>query len=56
MSPAYISMLNMLEIEKSDSILETAVGSAYLVPHLISRKKNSTPLYLTDISDTILVI
>lgn len=29
MSPMYISMLNMLDIDNSDSIIEVGVGAGY---------------------------
>lgn len=45
----------MLEIEKSDTILETAVGSGYQVPYLMMRKKPDAKLYLTDLSHKFLV-
>lgn len=34
LSTMYISMVNMLKVEDSDSILEVAVGAGYHLPYL----------------------
>lgn len=43
-------MITMMNIEKADCILETAVGPGILIPHLIQRVKSGAKIHLTDLS------
>lgn len=56
MSPAYVTMITMMDIETADSILETAVGPGILIPHLINRVKKGAKIHLTDLSSDFLAI
>lgn len=47
---AHLSMLGMLKIERFDSIIEVGCGPSLLMPHLLSRKKDTAKLHLSDLS------
>ncbi|KRX06269.1 hypothetical protein PPERSA_06240 [Pseudocohnilembus persalinus] len=55
-SGLYCNMISMLQIENSKNILETAIGPAFMLPHLIHRVKKGTKITQTDLSSNFLAI
>ncbi|KRX06268.1 hypothetical protein PPERSA_06239 [Pseudocohnilembus persalinus] len=55
-SGLYCNMISMLKVERSKKILETAIGPAYMLPHLIQRVQKGTEITITDLSTKFLAI
>lgn len=53
-APLYLELINMVKVEDCDKIIEVGCGGSYLIPHVLSRKKPSAELHISDISTQML--